>query len=91
MYLEDKSLIRHKQQMCRRIGNLFRKAREDCGLTPEQVATMCRYTVYKINRLENGEFKYKSINLGLLTKLATCYGRRLEMKLKPNEKPKSAG
>ena len=47
MYLEDGALFRKKQEICRKIGNIFRQVREDCGLSPEQTAALCRYMFIK--------------------------------------------
>ena len=59
-----------------RIGVILRQAREEAGLTQEQLATKLHTKKSAISRLENHA---EDIRLSTLYKFATALGRRLEI------------
>ena len=61
------------------IGVLLRQAREEAGMTQEQLATLIRTKKTAISRLENHA---EDIKLSTLNKVATALGKRLEVSLK---------
>jgi DNA-binding XRE family transcriptional regulator len=61
------------------IGVLLRQAREEAGMTQEQLATLIQTKKTAISRLENHA---EDIKLSTLNKVATALGRRLEVSLK---------
>jgi DNA-binding XRE family transcriptional regulator len=61
------------------IGVLLRQAREEAGMTQEQLATLIRTKKTAISRLENHA---EDIKLSTLNKVATALGKRLEVNLK---------
>ena len=61
------------------IGVLLRQAREEAGMTQEQLATLIQTKKTAISRLENHA---EDIKLSTLNKVATALGKRLEVNLK---------
>ncbi len=61
------------------IGVLLRQAREEAGMTQEQLATLIQTKKTAISRLENHA---EDIKLSTLNKVATALGKRLEVSLK---------
>ncbi len=61
------------------IGVLLRQAREETGMTQEQLATLIQTKKTAISRLENHA---EDIKLSTLNKVATALGKRLEVSLK---------
>ena len=61
------------------IGVLLRQAREEAGMTQEQLATLIQTKKTAISRLENHA---EDIKLSTLNKVATALGKRLEGSLK---------
>ncbi len=61
------------------IGVLLRQAREDAGMTQEQLATLIQTKKTAISRLENHA---QDIKLSTLTKVARALGNQLEVSLK---------
>jgi HTH-type transcriptional regulator / antitoxin HipB len=61
------------------IGVLLRQAREDAGLTQEQLATKMQTKKTAISRLENHA---EDIKLSTLQKVARALGRDLQVSLK---------
>ena len=61
------------------IGVLLRQAREDAGMTQEQLAALIRTKKTAISRLENHA---EDIKLSTLNKVARALGKQLEVSLK---------
>ena len=61
------------------IGVLLRQAREDAGMTQEQLAALIRTKKTAISRLENHA---EDIKLSTLNKVAKALGKQLEVSLK---------
>tara|TARA_Y100000588_G_scaffold348105_1_gene397415 strand:+ start:818 stop:1093 length:276 start_codon:yes stop_codon:yes gene_type:complete len=61
------------------IGVLLRQAREETGMTQEQLATLIKTKKTAISRLENHA---EDIKLSTLNKVAAALGKRLEVSLK---------
>ena len=61
------------------IGVLLRQAREEAGMTQEQLATLIKTKKTAISRLENHA---QDIKLSTLNKVAAALGKRLEVSLK---------
>ena len=61
------------------IGVLLRQAREDAGMTREQLAALIRTKKTAISRLENHA---EDIKLSTLNKVARALGKQLEVSLK---------
>lgn len=61
------------------IGVLLRQAREEAGMTQEQLATLIQTKKTAISRLENHA---EDIKLSTLNKVATALVKRLEVSLK---------
>jgi DNA-binding XRE family transcriptional regulator len=61
------------------IGVLLRQAREEAGMTQEQLATLIRTKKTAISRLENHA---EDIKLSTLNKVARALGKQLEVSLK---------
>jgi len=61
-----------------RIGVLLRQAREQAGMTQEQIARLLDTQKSAISRIENHA---EDIRLSTLEKFAEAVGRRLEVKL----------
>lgn len=61
------------------IGVLLRQAREDAGMTQEQLAALIRTKKTAISRLENHA---EDLKLSTLNKVAKALGKQLEVSLK---------
>tara|TARA_B100000029_G_C16810944_1_gene680421 strand:- start:181 stop:456 length:276 start_codon:yes stop_codon:yes gene_type:complete len=61
------------------IGVLLRQAREEAGMTQEQLATLIQTKKTAISRLENHA---EDIKLSTLNKVARALGKQLEVSLK---------
>lgn len=61
-----------------KIGVLLRQAREDAGLTQEQLAELTHTKRTAISRLEN---RAQDVKLSTIEKVAHALGKQLELKL----------
>jgi HTH-type transcriptional regulator / antitoxin HipB len=70
-----------------KIGLLLRRAREEAGLTQEQVAERLQTKKSAISRIEN---RAGDIRLSTLEKYAKALGRQLSLELQPTRRRRTA-